>query len=70
MQTEALGRLVQRMDHQRVAVLGNDDAGLIVFMQSDVAKEPLDPVDGQSRQPQAEDTPTIQRTGTHHISIP
>jgi hypothetical protein len=28
-------------------------------MQSGAAKEPLDPLDGQVRQPQAEDTPTI-----------
>jgi hypothetical protein len=31
---------------------------------------PLDAIDRQARQPQAEDTPTVQRKGTHHISIP
>ena len=70
MQTEAFGGLVQRMDHQRIAVLDDDDARNIGFTRPGAVEEPLDPVDGQARQPQAEDTPTIQRTGTHHISIP
>jgi len=59
MQPEALGGLVQRMDHQRIAVLDDDDAGIIGFTQPGAAEEALDPVDGQARQPQAEDTPTV-----------
>ena len=69
MQAEAPGGLVQRMDHQRVVVLGNDDAWLILRAAAHPEK-PLDPVDGQARQPQAENTTTVQRIGTHHISIP
>ena len=34
------------------------------------AKLAFDTVDGQARQPQAEDTPPVSRKGTHHISIP
>src|SRR5205814_10065062 len=30
----------------------------------------FDTVDGQAWQPQAEDTPSVFRRGTHHISIP
>ena len=57
MQTEPLGGFIQRMDHQRVVLLDNDDAGIIGLTQR--AEEPLDPVDGQARQPQAENTPTV-----------
>jgi len=60
MQTEAFGGLIQRMDHQRIVVLDDDDAGLIGLTQPGAAKKPLDPVDGQARQPQAEDPPTVQ----------
>ena len=59
MQAEPLGDLIQRMDHQRVVVLDDDDAGLIGFTQPDAAEEPLDPIDGQARQPQAENAPTV-----------
>lgn len=59
MQPEALGGFIKSMDHQRIDVLDDDNAGLIGLMQSDVAEEPLDPVDGQAWQPQAEDTPTV-----------
>jgi hypothetical protein len=46
MQPEALGGFIERMDHQRIAVLDDDDAGI-----TQRAEEPLDPVDGQARQP-------------------
>jgi len=40
------------------------------FRGAVAAKLALDAVDGQARQPQAEDTPPVFRKGTHHISIP
>lgn len=70
MQTHAFGGFVECMDHQRIVVPGDDDSRFIGFTQPDAAEEALDPIDGQARQPQAEDTTTVQRTGTHHISIP
>lgn len=60
MQTEALGGFIQRMDHQCIVLLDDDNAGTIVIpTQPGAVEEPLDPVDGQARQPQAEDTPTV-----------
>jgi len=59
MQTQTFGGLIQRVDHQRVVLFDNDDAGVIGLTQPGAAEEPLDPVDGQARQPQAEDTPTV-----------
>lgn len=59
MQTKALGGFIQRMDHQRVVVLDDNDARIIGSTQPGAAEEPLDPVDGQAWQPQAEDTPTV-----------
>jgi hypothetical protein len=61
--TETRGRIVHGKDLQGVVLLGDDDAGIIgiLFSQSGVAaaKLALDAVDGQARQPQAEDTPPV-----------
>ena len=67
--------IIQRVNLQRVVLLGDDDAGIIVgvlFSRRDVAARELafDAVDGQARQPQAEQPPPVLRRGTHHISIP
>ncbi len=68
-ETETRGRVVERKNLQRVVLPGDDDTGLII--QRGVVRElALDAVDGQARQPQAEDTPPVLRKGTHHISIP
>jgi hypothetical protein len=40
------------------------------FSRRGVAALTFDTIDGQARQPQAEDTPPVSRKGTHHISIP
>jgi hypothetical protein len=80
---ETGGRVVHGKNLQRVVLPGYDDAG-IVFMRvasrfarirfsrrGVVAGElALDAVDGQARQPQAEDTPPVFQRDTHHISIP
>jgi hypothetical protein len=58
MQTQTRRCIVERMDHQRIVVLDDDDARIIVFIQLAVEKT-LDPIDRQARQPQAEDTPTV-----------
>ena len=59
-QAEALCGLVQRMDYQCIDVLDDDNVRLIVILtQPGAAEEALDPVDGQARQPKAEDTPTV-----------
>ena len=73
-QAETRGGVVEGENLQRIVLLGDDDTGIIgiLFSQSGVAaaKLALDAVDGQARQPQAEDTPPVSRKGTHHISIP
>jgi hypothetical protein len=63
------GGIIQRKNLQRVVLPGDDDAGFIVNWRA--ARElAFDTVDGQARQPQAEEPPPVLRTGTHHISIP
>jgi hypothetical protein len=69
LKAETRGRIIEGKNLQRVVLLGDDDAGF--FTRTVVAAKPtIDPVDGQARQPQAEDTPPVSRKGTHHISIP
>ena len=73
---ETRSRVVERKNLQRIVLLGNNNAGIIArvlaFSQRGVAlpKLAFDTVDGQARQPQAEDTPPASRKGAHHISIP
>lgn len=65
------GRIVERVNLQRVVLPGDDDAGLIVSRRGVALRAlALDAVDRKARQPQAEDTALISRKGTHHISIP
>jgi hypothetical protein len=56
---EAIGRsrVVKGIDHKRVVLLGDDDAGDIPVNRRDAGELPLDAVDGQAWQPQAEDPP-------------
>ena len=75
LKTEARGRVVERKNLQRVVLLGDDDAWArrLAGTRAVAHKLALDAVDGQARQPQAEDTPPVGcglRKGTHHISIP
>ena len=55
--------IIQRKNLQRVVLLGDDDAGIVVrvFSRRNVVARELafDAVDGQTRQPQAEDTPPV-----------
>ena len=57
------GGIIQRGNLQRIVLLGDDDAGIVVgiFSRRGVAARELafDAVDGQARQPQAEDTPPV-----------
>jgi hypothetical protein len=71
LKAEIGGGGVEGKDLQRVVLFGDDNTGTIVSQR--VAAQPklaLDAVDGQARQPQAENTPLVSRKGTHHISIP
>jgi len=68
---ERRGRVVQGKNLQRIVVLGDDNAGILISRRGVAGRElAFDTVDGQARQPQAEDTPPVSRKGTHHISIP
>ena len=70
-EAEPRGRIVERKNLQRVVLLGDDDAGIVVIQRGAVLpKLALDAVDGQAWQPQAENPPPVSRKGTHHISIP
>jgi hypothetical protein len=60
-------RLVDGIEQQRVVLPGDDD---LREFNLRAAGSPPDTVDGQVRQPQAEDTPPARLIGTHHISIP
>jgi hypothetical protein len=73
LEAEIGGGIIQRVDLQHVVLLGDDDAGVVlgdilelwrtfVFNPpAAVADElPLDAVDGQAWQPQAEDTPRVR----------
>ena len=55
--------VIQRGNLQRIVLLGDDDTGIVVriFSRRGVAARELafDAVDGQARQPQAEDTPPV-----------
>ena len=57
------GGIIQRGNLQRIVLLGDDDTGIVVGIFSRrgaVARElAFDAVDGQARQPQAEDTPPV-----------
>ncbi len=68
---QTCGGIIERENLQRIVQLGDDDAGLVITPPVvALRKLALDAVDGQARQPQAEDAPTVSRKGTHHISIP
>jgi hypothetical protein len=69
LKAETGGGIIQRNNLQRVVLLGDDDAGIIINRRAARALA-FDTVDGQARQPQAEESPPVLRTGTHHISIP
>jgi hypothetical protein len=63
--------IIQRVNLQRVVLLGDDDAGIKISWRGVDARElAFDTVDGQAWQPQAEKPPPVLRRGTHHISIP
>jgi hypothetical protein len=70
LKAETRGSVIEGKNLQRVVLPGNDDAGKISRRGGVLPKLAFDAVDGQARQPQAEDTPPVQRKGTHHISIP
>lgn len=61
-QAKARRRIVERDNLQRVVLFGDNDAGLVarrgacVIRTRDVA---LDTIDGQARQPQAENPPSL-----------
>ena len=58
LKAEGSGRVVERKNLQRVVLLGDDDAWIIASRYGVVAHALApDAVDGQARQPQAEDTP-------------
>ncbi len=69
LKTKTRGRVVERKNLQRIVLLGDDNAGIaspeflagIIASQRGVAARELafDAVDGQARQPQAEDTPPV-----------
>ena len=61
--------VIQRGNLQRIVLLGDDNAGISRRGVS-APKLAFDTVDGQARQPQAEEPPPVLRKGTHHISIP
>ena len=55
----AHGQIVEGVNQQRVILLGDDDAGSVTQRGVVRCKLALDAVDGQARQPQAEDTPPV-----------
>src|SRR3979411_2334246 len=69
LKAEPRGGIIQRGNQQRIVLFGDDDAWV---SRRGVAAPKLafDTVDGQARQPQAEDTPPVCWKGTHKISIP
>ncbi len=69
LKAETRGGIIQRGNLQRIVLFGDDNAW-VSWRGVAAAKLALDTVDGQARQPQAEDTPPVSRKGTHHISIP
>jgi len=65
LKAETGGGIIQRVNLQRVVLLGDDDAwfvvGVILTRRGVRAPElAFDAVDGQARQPQAEDTPRVR----------
>lgn len=66
--TETRGNVIERRNLQRVVLPGDDNAGGIdastgcIFIRRGAAacELALDAVDGQARQPQAEDTPPVR----------
>ena len=67
--TGADGRLVDGIEQQRVVLFRNDDAREVMLCVA-IRQLPPNAVDGQARQPQAEDTSPVLGIGAHHISIP
>ena len=59
-EAERAASIVERVDQQRVVLLGDDDAGRFIQRGAAARKPALDAVDGQARQPQAEDTPPVR----------
>ena len=60
---ETRGGIIERENLQRIVLFGDDDAGLVIVINQRVvavAKLTLDAVDGQARQPQAEDPPPVR----------
>ena len=73
LKAESCGHLVEGKNLQRVVLFGDRNAGNICRIRWRgvvPSKLTFDAVDGQARQPQAEDPPPVYRKGTHHISIP
>ena len=70
LKTVSRGFVVEGINLQRVVFFGDDNAGSITRRGVLERGMSLDAVDGQVRQPQAEDTPPVLRKSTHHISIP
>ena len=66
LKTATRGLVVESINLQRVVLFGDDNAGNVIRPGAGT----LDSIDGQARQPQAEDTPPVPRKSTHHISIP
>jgi hypothetical protein len=60
LKTKGCCRVVERKNLQRIVLLGDDNAGIIASRRgAALPKLALDAVDGQARQPQAEDTPPV-----------
>jgi hypothetical protein len=59
LKTKTRSRVVERKNLLRVVLLGDDNAGKISWRGAALPKLALDAVDGQARQPQAEDTPPV-----------
>jgi hypothetical protein len=70
LKTVSRGLVVEGINLQRVVLLDDDDARSVNRRDVLACGLTLDAIDGQARQPQAEDTPLVPRKSTHHISIP
>jgi len=58
-QTKVRGSIVQRIDLQRVVLFGDDDAWRVIQRGGADYELALDAVDGQARQPQAENSSPV-----------
>ena len=54
------GQVIEGINLQRVVLFGDDNAGSVTRRVAALYELPLDAVDGQARQPQAEDTPPVR----------